>query len=241
MRMLKNLARALLKQLPKSTVVSVRSGPLKGYRWMMHAGVHTYWRGVYEPELALALQQVVKPGMTCFDCGANAGYFTLLLSKLTGPTGQVYAFEPVPINANYIRRHLELNAIKNVTLLEYALADTNGTVNFSGGGAQGQISADGNVSVSCRTIDSAGLPPPDLMKIDVEGAEVALVRGAQRTLQTSRPRVFMSLHIPEPAVIELGDQLTSMGYEVTLRTPSCDLVAIPKRPVVIGKGAQKCP
>src|ERR1700692_1299441 len=110
--MLKNLARWLLKQLPNSTFVSVRTGPLKGYRWMMHSGVHTYWRGVYEPELARALEQVVKPGMTCFDCGANAGYFTLLLSKLTGPTGKVYAFEPVAANANYIRCHLELNAIQ---------------------------------------------------------------------------------------------------------------------------------
>jgi FkbM family methyltransferase len=227
--MLKKLARFFLKQLPESTVVSVRSGPLKGYRWMLHSGVHTYWRGVYEPELALALQQVVEPGMTCFDCGANAGYFTLLLSKLTGPTGRVYAFEPVPVNVNHIRRHLELNAIKNVTLLEYALADTNGMVNFSGGGAQGQISVDGDISVSCRTIDSAGLPPPHVMKIDVEGAEVALVRGARRTLQAYRPRVFMSLHIPEPEVMDLGYQLTSMGYEVTLLTPSYDLVAIPKR------------
>ena len=193
---------------------------------MMHSGVHTYWRGIYEPELARALQQVVEPGMTCFDCGANAGYFTLLLSKLTGPTGKVYAFEPVPVNANYLRRHLELNAIQNVTLLEYALADRNGKVNFSGEGAQGRISDNGNVSVSCRTIDSAGLPPPDVMKIDVEGAEVALVRGAQRTLQISRPRVFMALHIPESDAKGLGDQLTSLGYDVTLRAPSCDLVAI---------------
>ena len=223
---MKDLIRALLKYLPQSTVISVRSGPLKGYRWMMHSGVHTYWRGVYEPELAQALQKVVKPGMTCFDCGANAGYFTLLLSKLTGPTGKVFSFEPVPVNANYIRRHLALNAIQNVTLLEYALADTNGTVNFSGGGAQGQISANGNLSVACRAIDSAGLPPPDVMKIDVEGAEVALVRGAQRTLQTYRPGIFMALHIPESEANDLGCQLTSMGYDVTLWGSSCELVAV---------------
>lgn len=227
--MFKTLARSLLKNLPKSSVVPVMSGPLKGYRWMLHSGVHTYWRGVYEPELAEALEQVVKPGMTCFDCGANAGYFTLLLSKLTGPKGKVYSFEPQRSNANYIRRHLELNSVRNVTLLECALADNNGTVNFLGDGPQGRISMEGKDSVECRTLDSAGLPPPDVMKIDVEGAEVALVRGAQQTLRTHRPRVFMSLHIPQSSVKDLGENLTSMGYVVTIGGRESDLVAVAGR------------
>jgi hypothetical protein len=68
------------------------------------------------------------------------------------------------------------------------------------------------------------------MKIDVEGAEVALVRGARQTLERSLPRVFMSLHIPESDVKALVSELTSMGYDVTFEERSYDLVAIARTP-----------
>ena len=78
------VARAALRGFPRGTVVWIARGPLKGYRWVMHSGVHTYWLGNYEPETVRILSEWVKPGMVCYDCGANAGYVTMLL-KLAGP------------------------------------------------------------------------------------------------------------------------------------------------------------
>lgn len=192
----------------------------------MHSGVHTYWRGAYEPELTRLIQSIVRPGMTCYDCGANAGYFTLLFSKLVGPNGHVFSFEPLSANVQHIRRHVFLNGCTNVTVVEGALANSNGKVTFASDGALGRIGTEGEIEVDCRRIDSIGVPAPDVMKIDVEGAEEALVDGAEQSIRRHRPTIFMSLHIPIPSAHCLANRLTSMGYTVTFSKSAYDLIAV---------------
>lgn len=226
--MLRRIVEPFVRALPKQTTIPVLSGPLKGTWWILRSGVLTYWRGVYEPELAGQIQRIVKPGMTCYDCGANAGYFTLLFSKLVGPSGHVFSFEPVPANAHHIRRHLSLNGCTNVTVIEVALGDTNGKVNFASGGAVGRISTEGEIEVDCRRIDSIGLPAPDVMKIDVEGAEERLVDGAEETIRRHRPTIFMSLHVPIPSARLLAGRLKSIGYTVTFSESVYDFTAVPR-------------
>jgi FkbM family methyltransferase len=223
--MLRDLSRFLLRFLPEHTIVPILNGPLRG----VHSGVHTYWRGVYEPELTKHIQSVVKSGMTCYDCGANVGYFTLLFSKLVGPSGRVFSFEPLPVNGDHLRRHISVNRRGNVTVIQSALADYNGRVHLSSEGAASKIGPQGEVEVDCRTIDSLGLPPPDVMKIDVEGAEVLLLNGAENTIRTHRPIVFMSLHVPIPTAHDLAGRLESMGYKVTFSESSYDLSAFPSK------------
>jgi FkbM family methyltransferase len=193
----------------------------------MHSGVHTYWRGVYEPELTQRIQNIVKPGMTCYDCGANVGYYTLLFSQLVGASGHVFSFEPLPANAEYLRKHVVINKRSNVTIVEGALADYNGQARLSSDGSASSLGPGGSIEVACRSIDSLELPPPDLMKIDVEGAEELLVKGAEQTILRHRPTILMSLHIPIPAAQDLARNLTSLGYEVTFSDSTYDLVAIP--------------
>src|ERR1035437_8712500 len=132
---LRSLSRSILGLLPRNTVVPIFRGPLKGSRWIMTSGVHTYWRGVYERGLTRQLESVVKPGMTCFDCGSNVGYFTLLMSRLVGPTGRVFSFEPLPENVDYVRKHVDMNKCANVTVIASALSDQNGKVAFSSDGS----------------------------------------------------------------------------------------------------------
>jgi FkbM family methyltransferase len=192
----------------------------------MHSGVHTYWRGGYEPELTRAIMDVIKPGMTCYDCGANAGYFTLLFSKLVGPGGRVFAFEPLPKNAHHIRRHVEMNKCANVSVLEVALAGQTGTARFHSDASKSHLGNDGDITVECRNIDSLGLPAPDVMKIDVEGAELSLIEGAMTTIRHYRPVIFMSLHIEIQSARQLADLLRAMGYRVTFSESSYDLVAV---------------
>ena len=71
--------------------------------------------------------------MTVFDIGAHAGYYTLIASKLVGGSGHVVAFEPAPRNLRYLRRHLSLNHVSNVTVLEVAVSDRAGVGRFDVG------------------------------------------------------------------------------------------------------------
>jgi len=225
--MLRHLGRHLLRLLPKDTVVPILRGPLRGTWWTMHSGVHTYWRGVYERDLARQIGRAVKPGMVCYDCGANVGYFTLLFSRLVGARGHVFSFEPLPGNAAHIRRHVLMNRRPNVTVLELALADYSGKAGFSVSGSTSKIEAEGEIEVACATLDSLGLPPPNVVKVDVEGAELLLIRGAERTIRSHRPTIFMSLHIPIPVAHDLAGRLRSIGYEVTFSDSAYDFVAVP--------------
>jgi FkbM family methyltransferase len=224
--MIRHLSGSLLRLLPRNTTLPVLSGPLKGTRWIMHSGVHAYWRGVYEPELTGRIQEIVKPGMTCYDCGANVGYFTLLFSQLVGDRGQVFSFEPLPANAGYLRKHLDINKRSNVTIIEGALADYNGKARFSPDGSASSLGPGGSIEVDCRSVDSLALPPPDVMKIDVEGAEELLVKGAEQTILRHRPAILMSLHISIPAAQDLGHHLTFLGYKVTFSESTYDLFAV---------------
>jgi FkbM family methyltransferase len=224
--MLRQLLSSLLRFLPEQTTIPILSGPLRGNWWILSSGAHTYWRGAYETELSRKIEVAVKPGMTCYDCGANAGYFTLLLSQLVGPSGHVFSFEPLPANVRYIRRHVRLNRCTNVTVVEGALSDSDGKVSFACDPYMGRISAEGEIQVDCRRIDSIGLPPPDVVKIDVEGAEERLVDGAGEVFRRHRPTIFMSLHIPLPSAQLLADRIESMGYSVTFSKHTYDLTAV---------------
>lgn len=217
----------LLRLLPDSTVVPILSGPLKYSRWLMHSGVHTYWRGAYEPELSRALHRLVKPGGICYDCGANVGYFTLLLSKLAGPQGRVFAFEPLPANAVSLRKHVQMNHCSNVEVIEAAITDHSGMVHFEPHQSMSRIESGGSLTVRCISLDTLNLPPPDLMKIDVEGAEMDLVAGAKNLILSHRPVILMSLHIEIKAARDFADWLCSLGYSVTFAEQAYDLIAIP--------------
>jgi FkbM family methyltransferase len=132
----------------------------------------------YEPVETEWVKSVVKPGMICYDCGAHFGHYSALLSKLVGPTGKVYAFEPDPDN----RAKLESKVAKlgNVTILGVAIGDTIGEVRLirNGQDAQSKVRATGEgISVPLVTLDSLKLPRPDFLKADIEGYELHMLRG----------------------------------------------------------------
>jgi len=136
-----------------------------------------------------------------FDIGANVGIYTLLFSDRVGPTGRVVAFEPSVRNVAQLRRHLELNHAENVDVVEGAVSDVVGQSAFSdiSGSCTGRLDADGDVLVMTTTIDhfvqSSGLSP-SLIKIDVEGSEADVLRGAIGTLRHNRPLLLVATHSP---------------------------------------------
>src|SRR5580698_11236472 len=80
--------------IPKSAIFRIRKGPNKGFKWVAGSSVHSCWLGTYELRKQYQLERRIRPGMTVYDIGANAGFYTLLFSRLVGATRTVYAFEP---------------------------------------------------------------------------------------------------------------------------------------------------
>jgi FkbM family methyltransferase len=213
------LGRALrlpLRLIPDGAVVRVVQGPLRGKRWIAGSFNHGCWLGSYELAKQRKVLELVRPGMVCWDVGAHVGFYTLLFAELVGPLGKVCAFEPLPLNVDLLRRHVEMNGYGNVRIFPCALADFDGEASFDPGPnpSMGSIAASGSLRVPCARADSllAGgeVEAPDVIKIDVEGAEAALLRGASRTLER-HPVILVATHDAQ-AHRECLDLLTAAGY-----------------------------
>lgn len=189
-----------LDLLPPSDTLPILTGPLKGARWIVGASVRSCLLGSFEAELQKTFTDVVKPGDVVFDIGANVGFFTLLSASLVGPAGSVVAFEPLPEAAAYLHRHLVLNDITNVRVVGAAVSDRSGQGSFfvAQHNSLGRLAHDGRLSVDVVTIDEwlkrGIVPPPNSLKIDVEGGEDAVLRGARDLLSRHRPTVLLATH-----------------------------------------------
>lgn len=188
----------------------------------------------FEPAIRSAIQKRLKPGDAFLDVGANVGFFSLCASKAVGPGGSVYAFEPAPKTYKSLCRNLELNGLANVTALPLALSDSAGqsklfmdAKNNSGASSLRQSPHSGDaVDVELDRYDhfsgKKGLPVPALVKIDVEGAEVKVLRGMQALLsRPDRPTVILevselSLRQMESSKEELFELMVGHGYKASL-------------------------
>jgi FkbM family methyltransferase len=218
------LLRLPLKVIPGERPLRVIRGPLRGQRWIPASSVHGCWLGSFERYEQDLLVRLVQPGQVVFDLGANVGFYTLLAARLVGRTGRVIAFEPASRNIRYLKRHLDLNACTNVTVVEAAVGDTAGIAVFQPGAshAEGHLVTDAGVSadsyrVPVVTLDdlvaSRELPLPHILKIDVEGAEYAALVGATDVLRRARPEILLSTHsIPQRQ--QCMDHLINLGYDV---------------------------
>lgn len=193
----------------------VRAGPAAGLRFAAPGDSSAFLSGQYELPVQEALHRIVRPGDTVFDVGANVGFFTLLAARLAGPTGQVLAFEPVPGNVSTIRRNLRLNQNTNVEICQAAVGERNGhaelvLADHSGGAALASVpkppDARGSIQVKKVTLDeviaSRKFPPPNVVKIDVEGAELQVLQGMTNTLNDLRPVVLLEFDGPESEDVE---------------------------------------
>ena len=173
-------------------------GPISGFKWFCDKD-HQFWMplGLYEQETATWIIESLKRGGTFIDIGANAGYFTLIGSKCVGRDGQVFLFEPIPKNINVIKKHLQLNKIENVAVKEMAVSSKCGKAKFS------IELVDANSHLEDVDITHADSKPinsiivetttldnfinkcevrPNVIKVDVEGAEKQVLLGAINTL-----------------------------------------------------------
>jgi FkbM family methyltransferase len=220
--------------------VPILRGPLRGWWWSPASGgkLLRVLGGTYEAAQTAHFRRWVRPGSVVFDLGAHTGYYTLLSAALTGRRGRVVAFEPSPRNLRVLRRHLHLNGLRNVEVVEAAAAAAEGTAEFAlgTGSGTGRLAGEGTLRVATTTVDLAaerlGLRP-SVLKIDVEGAELDLLSGSIATLESARPVLFLSTHGAEAhrGCLEL---LGSLGYEsepidhADLATAS-EVLCVPRR------------
>jgi len=154
--------------------------------------------GSYEPHLCAFYEARLKPGMTFVDVGANIGLYSMLAAHLVGERGRVISFEPNSENCRLILLSAIKNRFKNVALFPLALSDTIGYTFFATflGSNGGMLSSDESVlnDPNCTVAPTMRMDDfvherVDVIKIDVEGAEGLVVRGAQRLIEQYRPLV----------------------------------------------------
>lgn len=204
----------------------VLSGPLRSSRFILGSmagdggGASVYFNKM-EPEQAEAMLREINEGDVFFDIGANVGYYSILASKIVGERGSVVACEPVIRNLAFLQQHVVLNKADNVRVLAFACSDENGTARFSLGpnSAMGQLVAErsyADVLVPTITLDRMAQEldlSPDVLKIDVEGAEMKVLTGGAEVLSRAKPTIFLSTHsneLRESCLKLLGE----IGYTV---------------------------
>jgi len=200
--LLGKVLRLPLRLLPKGMAIPILRGPAKGLKWIVGSSNHGCWLGTYELEKQAALERFIKPGMTVYDIGAQAGFYTLFFSRLVGGRWRVYAFEPFAENLRYLIAHITMNRLSNVKVVQVALADQTGLADFTvdRGKSQNALvdSGDSPLVVATMRLDELvedhGFSPPDLLKLDVEGGEALVLEGARLTLERHWPVVFVALH-----------------------------------------------
>jgi FkbM family methyltransferase len=183
--------------------------------------------GAWEPEVSRALTLAVKQGMTVIDIGAHIGYYTLLFAKCVGPGGHVFSFEPVPGNFALLRKNVQLNNLAQVQTSNQAVYSRAGEITISvpddqPNSGNGSVCLDKGVrqfSVNAVSLDAfceEFLIRPDVLKMDVEGAEYEVLVGAQRVIAQFRPKLLIELHHFDGnlAAHPVPDLVTGWGYHI---------------------------
>lgn len=179
----------------------IRGGPCAGCRWSLASTGRGYWPGTFNRERVEAIVRLTRPDMHVWDVGAHKGYVALALSRAVGPTGTVASVEPSRQNLGLLRRHLAWNRAGNVTVIEAAVSDYDGEALFGGRGSTTALKlGEGGERVRVARLatlhETDGLPLPDLLKLDIEGAEAGALEGAGAVLG-ERTIVFVSVHSRE--------------------------------------------
>lgn len=206
-----------------------------------YASYGIYFYGEYDPRMTDVVKRLVQPGQVAFDVGTDRGWFTLLLADCVGAQGQVHAFEPFPANVTRLLSNLALNDLKNVQMVQAAVSDAAGTAHFrvpsdqinpdldflehcSGVGYLSDQSDESTIEVRTTDLDTYceqnGVETVHFIKLDIEGAEVAALRGARRVIERCRPMLAIeynreTLRRAGATLDDLDALLDQLGYDRT--------------------------
>jgi len=211
---------SILRLIPAPRVVKIPKGINRGMKWIRRSANAWEWLGIYESDKQALVRKVTTPGMCIFDIGANAGFYTLAFSHLVGANGHVLAIEPFAGNVQKILNHIRLNQLANVCVVQGAASERTQIAHFEIGRDDftGRItnSSRGLYCVPCFSLDDlisyCLVPDPDLLKIDVEGAELSVLMGARGILSRKSPAILVALHSDELKQ-QCRSWLSTFGYQ----------------------------
>jgi len=206
---------------------TIRSGPAKGLKINVAGSRLGYILGTTEGETQEVMQEALAAGDVFYDLGANIGFLSLVAAALVGSDGAVYSFEPLPANVAILRANAKRNSLDQIEVIEMAISDKPGGATLAIGRSDQDGKLEKNVvragkssiSVAVTTIDDyveAGARPPTLIKIDVEGVELAALRGMSNTLRQYHPRLICELHDHAPSIDghPVAVELRRQGYSI---------------------------
>jgi FkbM family methyltransferase len=175
----------------------------------------------YEMPIIEKVVQEVQPGDIFWDVGANFGRYSCIVSKVT-PVDEIVAFEPHPENISRLKENLEYNNISNVSIQHYALSDTDGSMTLSGDGLgnismmkkEGQKSVTADLNRGDAVSKEMGIP--NIVKIDVEGAESKVIEGMTSILEHPQCRMIVcELHTETTEPNDIATKLAPHGFSVS--------------------------
>jgi len=201
---------------------------------------------LYEEQVTRKLKDIVREGMTVVDVGANFGYHTVFIARLVGEKGKVFAFEPNPFAYNLLQENIKLNQLNNVIPVQKAVSNAVGTTKLwlaSNIGASNILSRrdrKNSTDVESTSLDEFfrgdSLPSIDVLKMDIEGAELLALQGMNRIMAKNgnlkmiiefHPHHILAFgHSPEELWVGLRQNgfwppflLSKDGQLIELRTP----------------------
>lgn len=203
-------------------------GPIAGnYIYMKPSISPRMYLGIDEKDLVKIVMKLVRANECVYDIGAHIGYTCILFAKLVGKDGNVEAYELLPKTAEILRNTIKLNGFKQCNIYAVGLGNSEQFVSVSRGFTyMGSINhpitnPNGINAEKCKIVRlddffiSAHLKQPQFIKVDVEGAEVEVLQGAQKIIIDSEPILFIEFHTHK-LLLEGTHWLNSLGYELQL-------------------------
>lgn len=207
----------------------VLGGPLRGsFIHLLAPDRPSYVLGRFEPHVVEAIEARLPVGGVAYDVGSYVGYLSMVMSKRVGATGSVYAFEAYPRVVEALHANISQGGFENAAIVRQAVGDSDDPVRFAtfDYSTVGHIARESTpddatmLEVAGTTLDrfvyGEGNPPPDLVKIDVNGAELSVLAGADRLFREHPPHVLVEVRSSTEA--EVTEHMTSRGFECTRLT-----------------------
>jgi FkbM family methyltransferase len=193
------------RYLPPSGEVTLRSGAVMHVTPTDYLQMLLYYTGTFEAHCLRVLRRVLRPGSVFIDVGANIGLYTVEAGRVVGMRGTVVSIEAAPPHVDALERNIRLNHLANVRVIPHAVgaAVGNATLSLAPGENLGMFTlgaVDGGAVHRVRVepldlmLDERGIARVDLIKMDIEGAELGALRGAREVLARDRPPILIELN-----------------------------------------------
>jgi FkbM family methyltransferase len=217
----------LLPPRPNEFVATVAGNRQLYLQYRDTIGITTLLEGSFESAEVNCLRTHLGPGSIAIDVGANIGIFTIPLADKVGKNGQIWAFEPIPENIHRLKKNISLNNLQNIKIRECAVGDKKSNTKIYVCEDLAYASQDKNINranqqgwmdVEITTLDAewlrAGQPRVQIIKIDVEGAEISVLEGAKELIARQRPQIMLESTSQEQ-LQAITEKLSEFGYKRT--------------------------